>query len=98
MAGAEHLRGRIVARQRGWLGGELRTGLERELIVRKMRWRQRQRVLDVAGSAGRVLAWQRIHQVEVEVRKAGGVQLLRCARRLGRRVDAPELFELSRIE
>ena len=51
-----------------------------------------------ASAPSRVLPGQRVHQVEIEVVKARGVQLLRGGARLVRRVDAAQARKQRRLE
>ena len=53
---------------------------------------------EVEPGGGDVLTGQRVHEIEVEVGEARGMQLLGGAPRLGGRMNAPERLEPLRIE
>ena len=70
--------------------GEYRTRLERQLVMREMRGRERECLIHIAQRRGQILPGQRVHEIEVEVAKSRGVQLLGRAARLLRGVNATE--------
>jgi len=63
-----------------------------------MRRLQRQRALNVRQRLRYGLLRQAVHQIEVEIRKAGGVQLSDRAFSIGGAMDAPQALQLLGIK
>ena len=95
--GVLDVRRRIGIGQRRRMAVEQRIGLERQLIERKVRRRERDRGGGVGLRVGDGLLRQRVHEVEVDVAEDRERGVGRRAR-LVRVVDAPQRRELVRRE